>query len=326
MSLVVWLKSLLFRVLYWIFVNTPVGLYSHRASLAKPAHVQEKRLELAGCIVVSVAYADSNYAYLLLDVDSGHVAAVDVGHATRVAEAFHALSRSMPDRELSLRAVLTTHKHWDHSGGNADFAQLFPDAIFYGGQLERVPGVTRRLAGGSVISLGSLSITVTNAPCHTVGHVLYKVHRDGDDKLPALLFSGDTLFAAGCGRFFEGSASSMLRNLDAIARLPEDTLLFPGHEYFLADLRFCARVESDNEDVAAAIAAAESAAAKKQAASVGVRLADELRYNVFLRVRQPQVSEAVRRVSGKQPRSLADVLAALRAWKNKPEAFEARLL
>lgn len=233
------------------------------------------------------------------------------------AEAAPCLSAVPPDLELV--GVLTTHHHADHSGGNAAIAGARAGLPILCGDCEegRVPAATRTLAHGEAFDLGGVSFTALHTPCHTRGHVCYYVPSTGADS-PPLVFTGDTLFSGGCGRFFEGDAPQMLASLRALLALPDDTRVYCGHEYTVANLKFCAAVEPGNAAVAAR--AAECAALRAAGApTVPSTLAVERATNVFLRTGEAAVRAFTHAALPEAQRAAladAEVLRALREAKN----------
>ena len=221
--------------------------------------------------------------------------------------------------DLELVGVLTTHHHADHSGGNAAIAAARAGLPILCGAADagRVPAATRALRPGEAFELGGVAFTALHTPCHTQGHVCYFVPSTGADS-PPLVFTGDTLFSGGCGRFFEGDAAQMRTSLDALLALPSDTRVYCGHEYTQQNLRFCAAVEPGNAAVAAR--AAECAALRAAGApTLPSTLAVERATNVFLRTGEaavrafafPQLAEGERAALGDDA-----VLQALREAKN----------
>jgi len=144
----------------------------------------------------------------------------------------------------NIKAVLTTHHHWDHAGGNEAFVKHINAVQVYGGD-DRIPALTKLVDHDETIRLGELAVRVLKNPCHTTGSVSYHVTSKGDNA--GSLFTGDTLFVAGCGRFFEGTAAQMVHNMQNVyAPLPVATLVYPGHEYTVANLKFALSVEPAN--------------------------------------------------------------------------------
>ncbi len=229
---------------------------------------------------------------------------VDPGDAAPV------LARLARER-LGLAAIVTTHHHADHVGGNRALLAAHDVPVFAPAH-EVIPGATRMLAEGDRVELPGVGtqLRVLDVPGHTAGHIAYV----GDIGGP-VLFCGDTLFAAGCGRLFEGTAAQMWDSLSKFARLDGATRVYCAHEYTLANLRFAQAVEPAN----AAIGARIAAESRKRAAgepTVPSTIALELATNPFLRVREPAVRAAAAAHAGTALAADVDVFAALREWKN----------
>ncbi|MFQ5477111.1 MAG: hydroxyacylglutathione hydrolase [Candidatus Binatia bacterium] len=187
--------------------------------------------------VVPVSQLFDNYAYLVIDEDSGVAGVVDVAEADGVLEAVR--------REaVELVSILSTHHHPDHVGGNADLlSQLGSSALRvygYAGDADRIPGMTDPLDDGEGFELGGLKGKAIFIPAHTRGHIAYHFP---DQRC---VFTGDTLFAGGCGRLFEGDAAQMRASLERLAGLPDDTSVYCGHEYTQSNLAFAATLEPNN--------------------------------------------------------------------------------
>merc|ERR1719483_920385 len=177
-----------------------------------------------------------NYMYLLVDNDTKEAAIVDPVDPDSVIKA-------VEEEGVKLTTLLTTHHHWDHAGGNADLIKRVPGLTVFGGD-DRIDGVTRMVKHGDELKVGSLNIQCIFTPCHTTGHICYYVTKNTDKAV----FTGDTLFLGGCGRFFEGTAVEMNQALNVeLASLPDETEVFCGHEYTLSNLKFALHVEPDNE-------------------------------------------------------------------------------
>jgi hydroxyacylglutathione hydrolase len=188
-------------------------------------------------IVAIPAFAD-NYLWLVHDADSGETAVVDPGDPAPVlAEA--------DKRGWRITKILNTHWHPDHTGGNLAIKEKTGATIVGpAGENGRVPGLDQALKESDRIRLGNHEAEVWEVPGHTIGHIAYIFREDG------VAFVGDTLFAMGCGRLFEGSPEQMHRSLDRLAGLPEDTKLYCAHEYTLANARFAAHAFPDNSAIA----------------------------------------------------------------------------
>ena len=253
------------------------------------------------------AFSD-NYIWML---DDGHQAlVVDPGEASPV-------ERALDERGLALAAILVTHHHADHVGG-VDALRARLQGPVYGPARERIPQPFIPLTEGDVAEALGLTFEVIDVPGHTAGHIAYfggageSLH-GGDAEAP-LLFCGDTLFSAGCGRLFEGTPAQMHASLSKLAALPGATRVCCGHEYTLANLAFAAAVEPGNAAIAdhAEQCRAERAAGRPTLPSpIGVERA----INPFLRCAERVVIDSAL-AHGAAGTSAADVLAALRTWKN----------
>ena len=219
----------------------------------------------------------------------------------------------LEQRNLTLRAILLTHHHGDHVGGAVALNE-HTGAPVYGPASERLPICHHRLSEGDTVQLQDFgfAFNVLDVPGHTAGHIAY--HGRPDPGAP-LLFCGDTLFAAGCGRLFEGTPRQMLESLNKLAALPDDTLVCCAHEYTLSNLRWALHVEPDNAglrerwDTASRL---REAGRPTLPSSIGLEKAT----NPFLRTSVAQVSESAASRAARALSSQVDVFAELREWKN----------
>jgi hydroxyacylglutathione hydrolase len=178
---------------------------------------------------------NDNYAYLVHDRSSGAVAAVDPSEAAPVLAA---LNR----HALTLTHVLNTHHHLDHTGGNLDLKERTGAKIVGPrSDADRIPGIDIGVAEGDTFSLGTASARIFDIPAHTRGHIAFWFEAD------RAVFTGDTMFAMGCGRLFEGTPAQMWSSLSKLAALPPDTRVYCGHEYTLSNGRFALTLEPGNE-------------------------------------------------------------------------------
>jgi len=253
--------------------------------------------------IVTVPVWSDNFAYLVVDDTADNVAfVVDPVDTDKV---MHAADKE----KAKISAILTTHHHHDHSGGNVDLAKKISNLEVYGGD-DRIPALTKKVTGDDSFTIGNLKVKVLFTPCHTSGHVLYLV--DGGSG-PQALFTGDTLFIAGCGRFFEGTAKQMHHALvEVIARLPDNTQIYCGHEYTKKNLQFAQTIEPSNQHIKEKLEWATTQV-EKGLPTVPSTVGDEKLFNPFMRVEEPTVAEAV----GLKGGNAIDVMAAVRAAKDK---------
>lgn len=244
---------------------------------------------------------DDNYIWLPGLPGSRRVAIVDPGDAEPVLACLSA-------HGLEPAAILVTHHHGDHTGGICDLTARY-DIPVYGPARERIPGMTHPVGDGERLELEALGLEfeVMETPGHTRGHVCYYGH--------GILFCGDTLFTAGCGRLFEGTPQQMHASLSRIAALPEATLVYCAHEYTAANLRFAKVVEPDNPDILARIDEVARRRARHEA-TVPAPLLQELKTNPFLRCAMAEVVSAAESFAGHTLPDGASVFAAVRHWKD----------
>lgn len=252
-------------------------------------------------IIPIPAFRD-NYIWV---VQNGRVAAVvDPGDAAPVL--------TWLDRNgVRLSAIIATHHHADHVGGVEALCSRY-DVPVFGPAREAIPRRTRPLCEGDRIEVPGveLGLAVLDIPGHTAGHIA--LHAPGADPL---LFCGDTLFAAGCGRLFEGTPEQMWSSLTKLAQLPPATRVYCGHEYTLANLRFAEAVEPENAAVRARIAR-ERAKREQDLPTLPSTIGDELATNPFLRAALPNVMARASRHAGRPMNGSVETFATLRTWKN----------
>ncbi|KQQ97552.1 hydroxyacylglutathione hydrolase [Massilia sp. Leaf139] len=254
--------------------------------------------------VLTVPAFKDNYLWLIHD--GLHAAVVDPGDAAPILAA-------LDEHGLTLTAILLTHHHADHIGGVATLRARFPVPVF-GPRADGIEAVSEPLGEGDVVAVPGLNLelAVLDVPGHTLGHIAYV------RKTPGLhwLFCGDTLFAGGCGRLFEGTPAQMAASLEKLAGLPEDTEVYCAHEYTLSNLRFALAVEPGNAALALRMRD-ESAKRAAELPTVPSSIGLERRTNPFLRYREPEIVDSLV-AAGKLQDGAAPVeaFAALREWKN----------
>lgn len=257
--------------------------------------------------IITVPAFSDNYIWLICDENSQYAAIVDPGDATPVIKA-------LENDNIEPVAILITHFHADHVGGIGRLLEKYPDLPVYGPASERIPHLTQPLQGNEKIHLEQIDadFQVMNVHGHTAGHIAYYTQ---DQTMESRLFCGDTLFAAGCGRVFNGTMKDLHDSLAKISTLPKDTLIFCAHEYTLDNIGFAKWVEPDSSDILAR-EKASMALLKSDQATVPSRLSLELETNPFLRTHLPHVVERVSKVTGKQLENSTEVFAAMRTWKD----------
>ena len=244
-----------------------------------------------------------NYAYLLLCPQTQATAVVDPSEADPV-------QAELERRGLSLTAILNTHHHWDHVGGNEALQAEHPGIRIFGYASDRgrIPGQTEFLEVGDVVKFGEIEGTILHNPGHTSGAITYVF---GDQA-----FTGDTLFAAGCGRVFEGTMAQMHHSLNGVlGGLPDPTRLYFGHEYTERNLEFAQSVEPGNAAVSKRLDAVRQSRRQGQF-TPPTTLAEERQTNPFLRCQSPQLRQVAQRESS-GPSTDAGVFGVLRGLKDR---------
>ncbi len=240
-----------------------------------------------------------NFGVLLHDPATGRTAAIDAPEAAAVEAALKTTGWTLTD-------ILVTHHHADHTDGIPALKEKHGCRVVApAAEAARIPLVDETVREGDSVTVGSLKANVIETPGHTAGHITYWFHAD------SLAFAGDTLFSIGCGRVIEGTPEMMWKSLLKLRDLPDDTLVYCGHEYTLANIRFAQTIEPDNP---ALKARAEQAARQvaEGTPTIPTTIAAEKAANVFLRADVPAVAEAV----GLAGRPAAEVFTEVRARKN----------
>lgn len=245
---------------------------------------------------------DDNYIWMLHDGQQALV--VDPGDARPVADALQRAG-------LQLQAILVTHHHGDHTGG-IDALRDATGATVYGPASENISKPLTPLRGGQTIAAVGMEFQVMDVPGHTAGHIaFYCPDMDGTP----LLFCGDTLFSAGCGRLFEGTPAQMLASLNSLAALPATTRVCCTHEYTLSNLKFALEIEPDNTALVAYNAHCQSLRAQGLP-TLPSSIAIEKSINPFLRTTVPSVIAAARNFDAAGV-DASGAFATLRQWKNQ---------
>lgn len=248
---------------------------------------------------------NDNYIWLLQDTATRQCAVVDPGDAAPVK----AWLEAHPGWVLA--DILITHHHHDHVGGVVALKAL-TGAKVTGPADEAIPGRDVAVTQGSQISALGLEFEVLHVPGHTLGHIMFYC---AGQAVP-LLFSGDTLFAAGCGRLFEGTPAMMHQSLSKTAPMPDSTQVYCAHEYTLSNLRFAAAVEPGNPAIAERLEQV-NALRQQNGCSLPSTLALERLTNPFLRVAETSVKQKADERNGTPCSSTTEVFRVLRAWKDQ---------
>ncbi|MCB1519449.1 MAG: hydroxyacylglutathione hydrolase [Hyphomicrobiaceae bacterium] len=219
-----------------------------------------------------------NYGVLIHDPGSGATASID-------APETYPIERALEDKGWTLTHILTTHHHADHTGGNLDLKEATGCTIIGpAGEAAKIPGIDVEVREGDTFRFGGFDVTVIETPGHTLGHIAYVIPQ------ARVAFVGDTLFALGCGRIFEGTPEMMHASLQKLASLPAETAIYCGHEYTQSNARFALTIEPES---AALRKRAEEIAALRAAGrpTLPTTIAAELATNPFLRAHVPAIQQ-----------------------------------
>lgn len=243
-----------------------------------------------------------NYIWCIEDTNSHQCLIVDPGEHEPVIVALN-------EKQLTPLAILITHHHWDHTDGIPGLVDYYKLPV-YGPNNPAISSLTHPLTAGDTINFSPMSLTfsVMEIPGHTLDHIAYV----GQD----MLFCGDTLFSAGCGRLFEGTPDQMHQSLNSIAKLPDHTLVYCAHEYTLNNLRFTQQLDPHNPELAPRIAACQQERAQNRP-TLPVSLGLEKALNPFLRCNSPAITQAAEDYSGQTLSTPLDVFATIREMKNR---------
>jgi hydroxyacylglutathione hydrolase len=250
--------------------------------------------------IIPIAALKDNYIWALVDNAKQTAIIIDPGEATPV-DAF------LKHNGLSLLAILVTHHHWDHTNGISKLREEYQVPV-YGPASQMLTGLTNQVEENDEIRIDDFPKTfkVMKMPGHTLEHVAYYA--------PRILFCGDTLFASGCGRIFEGTAEQMYSSLQKIASLPDDTFIYCAHEYTENNLNFAKMVEPNNMNISKR-AEEVKALREKKLPSLPSSLLNEKATNPFLRCESPEIKMEVEKYAGKKLDAPVDVFTWLRKWK-----------
>jgi hydroxyacylglutathione hydrolase len=233
--------------------------------------------------IIPIPVLVDNYAYLVVDEASHEAGVVDPSEAKPVA--------AVVRREgVKLTTIMNTHHHWDHVGGNEELVREFGSLRVYGHKRDksRTPCITDLLDEGDQVRVGNLTARVLFIPCHTSGHVAFYFEKE------STVLTGDTLFIAGCGRLFEGTAADMHHNMVKLMALPDNTKIYCGHEYTEKNLRFALTLEPNNPKVQAKLKWSTEMRAQKLP-TIPSTVAEEKEINPFVRVHSKELQENIKK-------------------------------
>ncbi|MDO9240875.1 MAG: hydroxyacylglutathione hydrolase [Methylicorpusculum sp.] len=250
--------------------------------------------------IIQIPVLNDNYIYLLHDPASKETAVVDPALASPVLE-------RLDQQGWKLNYIFNTHHHQDHVGGNLELkTQTGCRIIGAYKDRQRIPGIDKTVAQSEWIKLGEVKMQVMETPGHTSGHIVYHAIED------RLLFCGDTLFAMGCGRLFEGTAEQLWNSLKLLRDLPDETKVYCAHEYTLNNGRFALTVEPDNQDLVHRLLKVEDLR-KVNAPTIPSTIGLEKKTNPFFRADKPSLQTSV----GRECESSLSIFTRLRAMKDK---------
>lgn len=246
--------------------------------------------------------SSNNYAYIVKDEETKEGVIIDPANPD---EAGPPLMKAVQSGDLKLNSIVNTHHHWDHSGGNSKILGQLPEKVPVVGGKD-CQAVSETPKDRAKFNIGkNIEVTPLYTPCHTQDSICWFMEDKSKDE--RVVFTGDTLFIGGCGRFFEGVASEMHTALNkTLAGLPDDTKVYPGHEYTKANVKFLAKVAPEDAAIQKLQKLAEDNKETQGLSTIG----DEKKHNLFMRVD----SEEMRKATGKEDPN--DVMDALRTMKN----------
>lgn len=250
------------------------------------------------------AFSD-NYIWAATEAGTGKACVVDPGQARPVIDYLNA-------EDLTLTDILITHHHPDHTGGIRELCAEY-DCRVVGPGSSGIEGITELVREGDSVELFGQRFSVIEVPGHTLDHIAF--YCDDEDQAEPILFCGDTLFAAGCGRLFEGNPPMMHASLNKLSSLPGSTLVYCTHEYTLANLEFAIAADANNEALKKRIQD-EKAKRASTLPTLPSNIALELATNPFLRCSEEGLIRSSRERLGKEPQDEVEVFSTLRSWKD----------
>lgn len=249
--------------------------------------------------IESIEAFTDNYIWLVTTNEGSIV--IDPGESSNIINLMH-------KNQLDLKAILVTHHHFDHTGGIEEIISHCPVDVF--GPFNNIQTIRKKLKGGDRLNVIGIEFEIIEIPGHTLDHIAFYSENNGRP----ILFCGDTLFAAGCGRVFEGTYEQMFESLIKLKNLPTNTNIYCGHEYTLSNLRFAKEVEPFNKDILSRYNKVLKLR-EKGTPSVPSTLSTELKTNPFLRCDNKEVQENISS-KFKITKENKEIFKALRSWKD----------
>ena len=220
--------------------------------------------------IILVPCLSDNYAYIIINNNSKTVGVVDPSEALPIISFLN-------KKNLKLNYILNTHHHFDHIGGNVELKKAYNAKVLgFEGDKHRIPGIDITVKDKDTWNFGNSTVKIFHIPGHTLGHICFFFEKE------KIAFTGDTLFSLGCGKIFEGDHNQMLKSLNKIKKLPEDTMIYCGHEYTYKNAEFCIKYDSDNIDLKNKFEKIKRLRSSNLP-TVPSSLKDELKSNIFLR-------------------------------------------
>jgi hydroxyacylglutathione hydrolase len=250
--------------------------------------------------VFAIPAFNDNYIWCIHDNE--YACVVDPGDAEPVMQV-------LKEKGLTLTGILVTHHHHDHTGGIKELLEVYPETTVYGPTNPKIKGIHKRLSQGDCIKIDSpeIELKILETPGHTMDHIVfYNQH---------LVFCGDTLFSAGCGRMFEGTPDVFYQSLQKLAALPEQTKVYCTHEYTLANLAFASHVDSNNVALHDYFDWAKKQRQQNQI-TLPSSIETQKKINPFLRCNDPNIKQNIEKIMNLSTHSEVEVFAALRQCKD----------
>jgi len=224
-----------------------------------------------------------NYIYLIHEKQKNKTAVIDPGEA-------NVINKFLKEKKLQLDYILNTHHHFDHTGGNLELKKKWNCKIYgYKGDQHRIAGIDKTFEEKEIFKIGTLKFEVLFTPGHTLGHIVFW------NKKNQILFCGDTLFAMGCGRLFEGTAQQMFMSLNKIKKLPKNSQIYCAHEYTLKNAHFAISLDPSNLELKKRLKKVKNLR-KQNKTTVPFSLQEELLTNPFLRAKSVKNFARIRKL------------------------------